>query len=48
MGSEMCIRDSFEKGAWQETLKDDPDLKKALEVLQQPEEYKKVLTVATK
>ena len=38
----------FEKGAVQEGLKDDPDLKKALEVLQQPEEYKKVLTVAAK
>ena len=48
IAEEIVKRYYFEKGAVQEGLKDDPDLKKALEVLQQPEEYKKVLTVAAK
>lgn len=48
IAEEIVKRYYFERGAVQETLKDDADLKKALEVLQQPEEYKKVLTVATK
>ena len=48
IAEEIVKRYYFEKGAVQESLKDDPDLKKALEVLQQPEEYKKVLTVAVK
>ena len=48
IAEEIVKRYYFEKGAVQETLKDDADLKKALETLQQPEEYKKVLTVAAK
>ena len=48
IAEEIVKRYYFEKGAVQETLKDDADLKKALEVLQNPEEYKKVLTVAVK
>ena len=48
IAEEIVKRYYFEKGAVQETLKDDADLKKALEVLQDPEEYKKVLTVAVK
>ena len=48
IAEEIVKRYYFEKGAVQETLKDDADLKKALEMLQQPEEYKKVLTVAAK
>lgn len=48
IAEEIVKRYYFEKGAVQETLKDDADLKKALEMLQQPEEYKKVLTVAVK
>ena len=48
IAEEIVKRYYFEKGAVQETLKDDADLKKAIEVLQQPEEYKKVLTVAVK
>ena len=48
IAEEIVKRYYFEKGAVQESLKDDPDLKKALEVLRQPEEYKKVLTVAVK
>ena len=48
IAEEIVKRYYFEKGAVQETLKDDADLKKAIEVLQQPEEYNKVLTVAVK
>ena len=48
IAEEIVKRYYFEKGAVQESLKDDLDLKKALEVLQQPEEYKKVLTVVVK
>ena len=48
IAEEIVKRYYFEKGAVQETLKDDSDLKKALEVLQNPEEYNKVLTVAVK
>ena len=48
IAEEIVKRYYFEKGAVQETLKDDPDLKRAIEVLQQSEEYKKVLTVAVK
>ena len=48
IAEEIVKRYYFEKGAVQESLKDDPDLEKALEVLRQPEEYKKVLTVAVK
>ena len=48
IAEEIVKRYYFEKGAVQESLKDDPDLKKAIEVLQQPEEYRKVLTVAMK
>jgi carboxyl-terminal processing protease len=45
---EIVKRYYFEKGAVQETLKEDIGLKKAIEILQQPEEYKKVLTVVAK
>ena len=48
IAEEIVKRYYFERGAVQETLKDDADLKKALEILQQPEEYKKVLTVSVK
>ena len=48
IAEEIVKRYYFEKGAVQETLKDDADLKKALEVFQNPEEYNKVLTVAVK
>lgn len=48
IAEEIVKRYYFEKGAVQETLKDDADLKKAIEVLQQPEEYNKILTVAVK
>jgi carboxyl-terminal processing protease len=48
LAEEIVKRYYFERGAVQETLKDDADLKKALEILQQPEEYKKVLTVSVK
>ena len=48
IAEEIVKRYYFERGAVQEGLKDDPDLKKAIEVLQQPEEYQKVLTVANK
>ena len=45
---EIVKRYYFEKGAVQETLKEDIGLEKAMEILQKPEEYKKVLTVAVK
>ena len=45
---EIVKRYYFEKGAVQETLKEDIGLEKAVEILQKPEEYKKVLTVAVK
>ena len=48
IAEEIVRRYYFEKGAVQEGLKDDPDLTKALEILQHPEEYKKVLTVSGK
>ena len=48
LAEEIVKRNYYERGAVQETLKDDADLKKAIEVLQQPEEYNKVLTVAAK
>lgn len=48
IAEEIVKRYYFEKGAVQETLKDDADLKKAIEMLQQPEEYNKVLTVVVK
>ena len=45
---EIVKRYYFERGAVQEILKDDAGLKKALEILQQPDAYKNVLTVAKK
>lgn len=48
IAEEIVKRYYFERGAVQETLKDDADLKKAIEVLQQLEEYNKVLIVAKK
>ena len=45
---EIVKRYYFEKGAVQETLKEDIGLEKAVQSLQKPEEYKKVLTVAVK
>lgn len=44
LAEEIVKRYYYEKGAVQETLKDDPDLKKAIEVLQSPQMYKGVLT----
>ena len=46
LAEEIVKRYYFEKGSVQETLKDDADLKKALEVLQNQTEYKKILKVA--
>ena len=46
LAEEIVKRYYYEKGSVQETLKDDADLKKALEVLQNQEEYKKILKVA--
>ena len=46
LAEEIVKRYYYEKGAVQETLKDDADLKKALEVLQNQGEYKKILKVA--
>ena len=43
LAEEIVKRYYYEKGAVQETLKDDADLKKVLEVLQNQEEYKKIL-----
>ena len=48
IAEEIVKRYYFEKGAVQETLKEDIGLEKAMEILQKPEEYKKVLTVAVK
>ena len=48
LAEEIVKRYYFERGAVQETLKDDADLKKALEILQQPDAYKNVLTVVVK
>ena len=48
IAEEIVKRYYYEKGGVQETLKDDMDLQKALEILQHPEEYKKVLTVTEK
>ena len=45
---EIVKRYYFEKGAVQETLKEDIGLEKAMEILQKPGEYKKILTVAAK
>lgn len=44
IADEIVKRYYFERGAVQEGLKNDSDLKKAIEVLQRPEEYKKILT----
>ena len=43
IAEEIVRRYYFEKGAVQEGLKDDPDLNKAIEVLQSPEEYRNIL-----
>ena len=48
LAEEIVKRYYFERGAVQETLKDDADLKKALEILQEPDAYKNVLTVVAK
>ena len=48
LSEEIVKRYFYERGAVQETLKDDIGLKKAIEIFQQPEEYKKVLTVSVK
>lgn len=44
LAEEIVKRYYYEKGAVQETLKEDRDLKKAIEVLQSPQMYKGVLT----
>ena len=45
LAEEIVKRYYFERGAVQETLKDDEGLKKAIEVLQDPVEYASILTV---
>lgn len=45
LAEEIVKRHYFERGAVQETLKDDKGLKKAIEVLQNPAEYVSILTV---
>ena len=45
LAEEIVKRHYFERGAVQETLKDDKGLKKAIEVLQNPTEYVSILTV---
>ena len=46
LSEEIVKRYYFERGAVQETLKEDNGLKKAIEVLQNPVEYKNVLKVS--
>ena len=48
IAEEIVKRYYFERGAVQEMLKDDAELKKALEVLQNPEEYAGLLKVEKK
>ena len=48
IAEEIVKRYYYEKGGVQETLKNDMDLQKALEILQNPEEYKKILMLADK
>lgn len=45
LAEEIIKRYFYEKGAVQETLKDDVGLKKAMEILQCPKEYKNILKV---
>lgn len=45
IAEEIVKRYYFERGAVQESLKDDVGLKKAVEVLQNPQEYTEILTV---
>lgn len=45
IAEEIVKRYYFEKGAVQESLKDDVGLKKAVEVLRNPQEYTEILTV---
>lgn len=45
LAEEIVKRYFYERGAVQETLKDDIGLKKAIEVLQNPQEYADILTV---
>ena len=46
LAEEIIKRYFYEKGAVQESLKDDADLKKALEILQNPSEYKNILSAS--
>jgi carboxyl-terminal processing protease len=46
LAEEIVKRYYFEKGAVQETLKNDADLQKAMEVIQDSKIYQKVLTVS--
>ena len=46
LAEEIIKRHYFEKGVVQETLKEDKVLRRALEVLQRPEEYKNMLKLA--
>ena len=48
LAEEIVKRYYYEKGAVQEGLKDDADLKKALEILQNPTEYNQLLSVPIK
>ena len=45
IAEEIVKRYYFERGAVQESLKDDVGLKKAVEVLRNPQEYTEILTV---
>lgn len=48
LAEEIIKRYYYEKGAVQENLKDDADLRKALEVLQTPSEYTRILSTPIK
>ena len=48
LAEEIIKRYYYEKGAVQENLKDDADLKKALELLQNPTEYTQILSTPIK
>ena len=48
IAEEIVKRYYFERGAVQESMKDDLDLEKAIEVLQQPDKYQGILTVSAK
>ena len=45
IAEEIATRYFFQRGAVMQRLKDDADLKKAIEILTSPEEYRKILSV---